>query len=302
MCFHVGCGNRLFRYLVFLPRVLSGLNEVHNNPLKGLSLIRIIYSIFCEALGLDPRLEDTFILFSLVGGIPKYWEWIEPGETPIEAADRLYFGFSSQFEKEPQNLLASENIHGLIPTSILEAVGRGSHRPSEIAARLQLPQQNLSKVFPVLMETQLLHRETPYGDSERNSKKTLYKIQDPVCRFWYQVYSPHRTLWYQYTRDQKLHLIRLHASSIFEDTWRSYYPDSKRYWEKNHEFDGIRKSGEQVILSEVKFTSLSVRERAQILEKLKEKWASSAASKKFSVAGFEVIDWTSFLDLLDRSL
>jgi AAA+ ATPase superfamily predicted ATPase len=288
--------------------ILSGssvrmLNSIFLNskaPLYGranriLNIQPMAYSIFCEAVGIPPQQEDSFIKFSLVGGIPKYWEWIEAGESPLEIVDRLYFGFSPPFEKEPQNLLTNENIHGLIPTSILEAIGRGSHRPSEIAARLQLPQQNLSKIFPILLETQLLCRDIPYGESEKSPKKTLYRILDPVCRFWFQVYSPHRSRWYQYSQEEKLKLIRLHASSVFEDTWRNQYPDCKRYWEKNLEFDGIRQSSEGHIVTEVKFTTLTDLDRKRVFSHLQNQWHTSQASKKLEQVKFEVIDWVNFL-------
>jgi uncharacterized protein len=248
------------------------------------------YQIFCKALKLKPHEESTFLKYSLVGGIPKYWEWIEPTESPEKIADQLYFEDSALLQQEPSRLLSDENIHGNIPTSLLEAIGRGSQRPSEIAQRLQLPQSHLSKVFQLLMEVQLVHRETPFGESEKNAKKTLYRILDPVCRFWYHAYSPHRSKWYRYSHAEKEQIVRQNASHVFEQLWRNQYPDCKRYWEPQLEIDGIREAGGRYIVSDVKFTQLSATEKKRVLLNLKNTWEKSALSKKLAPVEFEVVD------------
>src|SRR5665811_1992189 len=56
-------------------------------------------------------------------------------------------------------------------------------------------QSTLSRVLQLLLDTSVLVRDLPFGESVRSTKKTLYRIQDPTIRFWFRVYSPHRSRW-----------------------------------------------------------------------------------------------------------
>ena len=84
------------------------------------------YPAFCGACGLQPDQPESFTRFALVGGIPKYWEFVEPRATDLDLADELFFGRSAFLEDEPARTLRDENIAGLTALSVLEAVGRGA--------------------------------------------------------------------------------------------------------------------------------------------------------------------------------
>lgn len=286
-------------------RMMDGAALQRSAPLYGRSgLILNVgpmgYRDFCRSLSVPPRDSASFGLFSLVGGVPKYWELIAGARSPVEAAETLYFGFASYMEHEPRRLLADEQMSGTSPLSVLEAVGRGAHRPSEIAGRVGVPQTQLAKVLYTLLDAGFLRRAVPLGQSERNPRNVLYSIADPSLRFWFQVFSPHKSRWRSYPAVAKQRLIDQHASSVFEDHVRSHRLGAARYWEKAGEFDMVRpvREGEPpsrgVIVSEVKFRSLSQAERVGLSRDLEARWARTEASRRWPVRGFEVID-ASFL-------
>lgn len=93
------------------------------------------YLAFCEACGQEPEEPASFERFALVGGIPKYWEFVEPGQDTVALAEALYFDFAPYMEQEPQRILRDEGVAGRNALAALEAVGRGAERPSEIASR-----------------------------------------------------------------------------------------------------------------------------------------------------------------------
>src|SRR5208283_1258687 len=127
----------------------------------------------------------------------------------------LFFGRSAFLEDEPLRILRDESIAGMTAQSVLEAVGRGAEKPSEIAARLGTAQTNLGRTFQQLLDASILAREIPFGESLRSTKKSRYRIQDPALRFWFRVYSPHRTRWMHYNQAEKLKLLHDHASTVF---------------------------------------------------------------------------------------
>jgi AAA+ ATPase superfamily predicted ATPase len=259
------------------------------------------YPEFCQVSGNARRHADSFRLFSLVGGVPKYWELLGHIRTPSDAAESLYFGYASYMENEPRRLLADEQMGGLSPVGVLEAVGRGARKPSEIAARHGAPQTQLAKVLYALMDCGFLKRDVPLGQSERNPKNVLYSISDPSLRFWYQVYSPHRSRWRSYPAAERRRLLNQHASTVFEDHVRARHPGSRRYWEKAGEFDFVRpvlegaspESG--VIVGEVKFRRLHRKERRRLQDDLRARWDLTSASRRWPAHGFEIID-ASFLE------
>ena len=233
---------------------------------------------------------ESFTRFALVGGIPKYWEFVEPRATALDLAEELFFGRSAFLEDEPGRILRDENIAGLTALSVLEAVGRGAEKTSEIAARLGTAQTNLSRTFQQLLDASVLAREIPFGESMRSTKKTRYRIQDPALRFWFQVYSPHRTRWQTYSRAEKKKLIHDHASTVFEDFCRSQHPAATRYWEADVEFDYVREEGKRAVVSEVKFKRLSAAERRQLENHLAAGWQRSALARRFRDVTFEILD------------
>jgi len=285
-----GSSTRMMNDL-FLNRAAPLYGRAH----KLLHVKPMDYAAFCQACGLKPADMASFEQFSLVGGIPKYWEFAEKGADAIALAEALYFDFAPYMEQEPQRILRDEGVIGANAVSVLEAVGRGAERPSEIATRLGTAQTNLSRLLQQLLDASVLERELPYGESVRTTKKILYRIADPSMRFWFRVYSPHQSRWMTYTTEEKQKLIHDHAASVFEDACRARFPAATRYWEKNLELDLVAPDPDdtkRLLVAEVKWRKLSAAERRQVLTQLEGKWQRSALSQKHPKVRFEVFDAT----------
>ncbi len=156
---------------------------LYGRATKLLHLQPMTYTAFCQACGQEAGNPESFEKFACVGGIPKYWEFVETNQDVVTLAEALYFDFAPYLEQEPQRILLDEGVSGVNAIAMLEAVGRGAERPSEIATRLGTAQTNLSRVLQQLLDTSILARELPFGESMRSTKKTLYRIQDPTIRF-----------------------------------------------------------------------------------------------------------------------
>lgn len=276
-------------------RMMNDLFLNRSAPLFGrarkiIEVAPMSYAAFCKACGQNPVSREAFVRFALVGGVPKYWELVSRGQSSIELAEELFFGSSPALEFEPSRLLKDEGVAGLSAPAVLEAVGRGAHKPSEIAARLATPQTGLSRLLQVLLDARLLTRELPFGESVRTTKRTLYRLGDPTLRFWFQVYSPHRSRWRTYGKAEKQKLLEDHASTVFEDQMRARWPGSSRYWEADVELDLVREEGAGLVVSEVKSSVLSKGERASVAAKLEERFRRTALGRKFVKARFEVLD------------
>lgn len=266
---------------------------LYGRATKLINLRPMDYEAFCRACGQNPGKPDSFEKFACVGGIPKYWEFIEKGQDVVALAESLYFDFAPYMEQEPRRILRDEGVAGMNAVALLEAVGRGAERPSEIASRIGTAQTNLSRLLQQLLDVSILTRELPFGESLRSTKKVLYRIEDPTMRFWFRVYSPHRSLWRTYTTEQKRRLIHEHAATVFEDFCRGKYPGAGRYWENNIELDLVAPDPEdpkQLLVAEVKWRRLTAAERKTVLRQLEAKWSRCALRHRHPKTRFEVLD------------
>ena len=259
--------------------VLSKSAPLYGRADRILKLEPLSYEVFCQAKKIKPDKRESFRLFALVGGIPRYWEWIDPHISIIENAEKLFFNASPFMEDEPRRLLKDEQIEGVLPLYLLEAIGRGASRGSEIAGKVGALQANLSRPLSLLQDLFLIERELPHGFSARDTKRSLYTIKDPALKFWFGTYSPHRSRWSGYPLALKETLLEEHISNVFEEFCREKFPGMQRYWEKDLEIDGIvNVQGEQTVI-EVKWGKLTTTESKKISDDLKQKFQTSKVKK-----------------------
>lgn len=81
---------------------LNRAAPLYGRARKLMQLEPMSYAAFCGACGLPPADEDSFTRFSIVGGVPKYWEFVDPKHTPVHLAEALFFGFAPYFANTPQ--------------------------------------------------------------------------------------------------------------------------------------------------------------------------------------------------------
>ena len=186
-----------------------------------------------------------------------------------------------------------EGIAGLNALAVLEAVGRGAARPSEIASRLGTAQTNLSRLLQQLLDASVLARELPFGESVRSTWKTLNRIQDPAMRFWFRVFSPHQSRWRTYPAAEKRKLIHDHAATVFEAFCRACFPGAQRFWEANLELDLVAPDPDDakgLLVAEVKWRRLTDAERKNVLGQLESKWALCSLRARQPKVRLEVLD------------
>ena len=95
---------------------------------------------------------------------------------------------------EPQGLLLDDMRSAKQASTLLALVGAGCNRLSEIAARMGKPSGALTRPLATLIDLGFLRKEVPFGDGERSTKRTLYRIDDPLLAFRFRFVQPARTL------------------------------------------------------------------------------------------------------------
>ena len=225
-------------------RMMQGAILDESAPLYGradelIKLHPIAIGYMKEALKLKtPRaIVESYAVW---GGIPRYWDLASKMESDLyETIDRLVLDPMGPLNEEPQRLLYEESPPAIHLRPILDAIGLGANRLSEVAGRMGEPTTSLGRPIERLLELDLIQREVPYGTDPENSKKTLYKIKDPFLRFWFKVVASRRSLFSQVSTSVRHQWLKEGLPGLFATTWeelcRSAVPILSEKWEAIYE-------------------------------------------------------------------
>jgi hypothetical protein len=132
--------------------------------------------------------------YSVWGGVPRYWELRMKEKTFHEALKAHLFSPQGILIEEPQRLFTDEMRETSQAYTILSLIGNGVQRLSEIAGRMEKPATSLSGPIEKLVQLGYIERELPFGENEKNSKKSYYIISDPFIQFYFSFVLPKRSL------------------------------------------------------------------------------------------------------------
>ena len=232
-----------------------------------------------EAFGLDSIIElvEHWTAWS---GIPRYWELAAAVGKSIEfQIDELILDPMGPLHREPDRLLLEEIPPAVALRPILDIIGSGVHRISEIAARLGQPATSLVRPLDRLIGMDLIERQIPFGELPKSGKRSLYKISDLFFRFWFSVVAPHRGLLTTASREIRLNLLKEHWQSLVATAWEELcrnkltflnpsshlgrlgpWKPASRFWQAHGpEWDIVADSinGKHLLLGEVKWSRKS---------------------------------------------
>lgn len=267
-------------------RMMQGLVLAADAALYGrarelLDLGPIEPRYLAEAFGeRDPA--ELVELYTAWGGVPRYWELASEGDAEVAAqVEQLVLDPLGPLHREPDRLLLEELPPAVETRPVLDAIGTGAHRVSEIAARLGRAATSMARPLERLVAMGLVRREVPFGESERKSRRSLYQIDDPFFRLWFRVVAPHRAALAAGSRPARLELLKRFwpglAAQAWEELCRRRLPllpgttrlgeigpwgPASRWWRGNEpEWDVVSRSrnGATLLLGEAKWSPRPLR-------------------------------------------
>jgi len=137
---------------------------------------------------------DAITEYSVWGGVPRYWELRLQEKNLRDALQQHLFSSLGTLIEEPLRLFVDDMRDTTQSFTILSLIGNGVHRLSEIAARLEKPSTSLGGPLERLVQLGYIERELPFGENEKNSKKSYYRIADPFFNFYFTFVVPNRSL------------------------------------------------------------------------------------------------------------
>ena len=210
------------------------------------------------------RTQNLLEIWTAWGGIPRYWELASEERGSIATRiDRLVLDPLGPLHREPDHILLEEVPSALEVRPVLDAIGAGVHRVSEIAGRMGRPATSLARPLERLVGMGLAAREVPF--EEPGSKRALYRIADPFFRMWFRVVAPNRGPLATMTPASRRALLARHWPGLVGQAWEELCRDAvprlgewstaSRWWRGNEaEWDVVAESIDRsrLLVGEVK--------------------------------------------------
>jgi hypothetical protein len=264
---------------------------------------------------------DIVSAYAAWGGVPRYWELaVGVRGNLMSRIDHLVLDPRGPLHREPDRLLLEELPPAVETRPLLDAIGSGAHRVSEIGVRIGRPATSMARPLERLLAMGLIRRDVPFGESEKSGRRSLYMIDDPFFRLWFRVVAPHRAQLVSGSRAVRLALLRRYWPGLLARTWedlcrrwmpraggnssiaqRGPWEPGCRWWHgEAAEWDVVSRSldGKTLMLGEAKWSA-----RPQRLSDIKRAAEEIRGKQKPTIAlfaGNALVTYVLFVPALDR--
>ena len=123
-------------------------------------------------------------IYAAYGGIPKYFEHYHEKQGFKQNIITDFLTIGSPLLEEPEAVLKKELREPAAYNTIFTAIVQGSHRYSELSSKAKLESGNITRYLETLVFLDLIRKEVPSFTGEQ--KKTLYRVEDNMFRFWFR--------------------------------------------------------------------------------------------------------------------
>ncbi len=244
---------------------------------------RTVYEIMRD---LGYSMEDAVVMWSVFGGLPKYYETLEHFRVPVLDFIRMMFYEEPYPMLSEVMLMLKEELGKEYKTyfSILQAIADGNYTIGEIAGYMGVRSTDISKYMAALLNDYELitRRKNAFGKG-----KYRYYMAQNLIDFWF------RAVWKNYPRFERKEVefseedIRNYVGRKYEALVEQFVPQILpfkvksigKYWGKyasrekgreSFEVDILAVGEKDIALIEVKWSEMSAREVQKEMEKLRE--------------------------------
>lgn len=152
-------------------------------------------------------IEEQARAYFVCGGIPAYLKRLEPGRSVTQSIAREFFEPDGFFQREPEFLLREELLEVKQAASILEAVALGRHAQGDIARSVGLSPSAVAPHLKNLVALGYLERVAPLSPERPPRTAVVYRIADPLLRFWFRFVEPSRSTLHRYAPERAFELL-----------------------------------------------------------------------------------------------
>lgn len=170
----------------------------------------------------DYTAAERVSLYAIWGGIPAYWERIDPSKSVIENLQEQLLPSNAWMLDEPRLLLQEFLTDMYNYVGIMRAMAYGAHTLKEIGERNGLSSTHMSSYLSILRETDFVSRLVPVTQQgDQKSRLGRYVITDPYLRFYFRYLAAYQSKLAMGQQQVVLESIENNLPSFIEaNSWR----------------------------------------------------------------------------------
>lgn len=169
----------------------------------------------------DYDAAERVTLYGMWGGVPAYWERLDPELPIIENLRRNILPSHAWMVDESRILLQDfiTDLHNYV--GIMRAIADGQPPISDISDRTGMTSSKASFYLSVLRDTGFVERQVPVSQFGIDSRRGRYFVTDPYLRFFYRFLSAYQSKLALGQTQQMVELIRDGLPSFIENnSWQ----------------------------------------------------------------------------------
>ena len=175
----------------------------------------------------DYDAAERVTLYAMWGGVPAYWERMDPDLPTMENLRRNILPAHAWTIDESRILLQDfiTDLHNYV--GIMRAIADGQQAISEISERTGLTSSKASFYLSVLRDTGFVVRQVPVTQLGTDSRRGRYFVTDPYLRFFYRFMSAYQSKLALGQTQQLLDIIQEELPPFID---RNTWPELCREW------------------------------------------------------------------------
>ena len=248
---------------------LLGDSPLYGRTALKLDIRPLSFGAATEFLPTDISADEAVRAWSVFGGVPYYLEELNEDRPLGENIQRLILTRHGSLRNEPEYVLRMELTEPTRYFSILEAIAGGATSRNEIAGATGIEYNQLSTYLDRLSRLRLIERHVPVTEKLERSKRSRYRLRDPLFRFWFRFLYGSTDRYDQFGENAYDRLIKPELADFvapaFEELccralWGLYDEtpiiDVGQWWYQDHEIDVVGlTNAETLVVGECKYRS-----------------------------------------------
>jgi AAA+ ATPase superfamily predicted ATPase len=169
----------------------------HQSPLYGrrTGQIKLLPLDFQAARQFAPKLPkaEQAVMYGVTGAIPKYLSLFDDEISLDRNIITQFFDRNAYLFEETVNLLKQEFMEPALYQAIITAVASGGSQMKDIKGKTGEESGTVATYMKPLLDTGIIKKEVPVTEKP-DSRKTIYRLDDGMFRFWYRFVYPNVSL------------------------------------------------------------------------------------------------------------
>ncbi|GAB6878431.1 ATP-binding protein [Halorubrum gandharaense] len=248
---------------------LLGDSPLYGRTSMKLDIRQLSFGSVSAFLPEDASADETVRAWSVFGGVPYYLEELDDDRSLGDNVQHLILNRHGSLRNEPEYVLRMELTEPTRYFSILEAIAGGATSRNEIAGTTGIEYNQLSMYLDRLSRLRLIERHVPVTEKPERSKRSQYRLRDPLFRFWFRFLYGSTDRYDQFGENAYDRLVKPEMADFiapaFEDLccralWTLYggtpLVDVGQWWYQDHEIDVVGLTdAETLVVGECKYRS-----------------------------------------------